>query len=135
VDHAPPDRQLADESSCAAAGHYIDAGPSDAELSEGVVEELADTGLRALAEQEPVGIAAGQSYPGREHPIRSRRVGSSCPCPIPSSPSQLGLGAGRAVSQHLTSAHRSLLVRSPGAHLHPLLRRVSVADHDGEGRS
>lgn len=47
-------------------------------------------------------------------------------------PAERGL-AGPAVSRRWTSEHASLPIRSPGAHLHPLLRRVPVADRGGEG--
>jgi hypothetical protein len=53
-------------------------------------------------------------------------IGPSYSCPIPSAPSRLRLVAGRAVP---------CLFRSPGGHLHSLLRRSSVADRIGVGDS
>ncbi|MGH3966444.1 MAG: hypothetical protein ACRDRY_24905 [Pseudonocardiaceae bacterium] len=113
--------------------HYSDRGcPIPSYLTE-AFDELADGGLLALAEQDPLGLRRiSLTDPGTARYVQlsapPRRAVLRVPdpqfprCPVPSSRGTASL-----------VEHVSLPARSPGAHLHPLLRRPPVASGYGAG--
>lgn len=122
--------------------HYVDRRWPMPLFLAGAFEELVDAGLLALADPDGHGFqqvtltdagciryAQLQGTPRRtELPVPDPQFSITTPAGrrLSRPGDERGL-AGPAVSQ--------LPVRSPGAHLHPLLRRVPVADRGGEGAS